>query len=86
MVPWLRAYTNTAGGTDSIHNQNPACRVARPRKKNLSDADDSTCESWTIKKAKHQRIDAFNCGAGDDLKSPLDRRKIKSVNPKGNQP
>ena len=22
------------------------------------------CESWTIKKAEHQRIDALNCGAG----------------------
>ena len=24
------------------------------------------CESWTIKKAEHQIIDAFNCGAGED--------------------
>ena len=24
------------------------------------------CESWTIKKAKRQRIDAFNCGVGED--------------------
>ena len=25
------------------------------------------CESWTIKKAEHLRIDAFfNCGAGED--------------------
>ena len=24
------------------------------------------CESWTIKKAEHQRNDAFNCGVGDD--------------------
>ena len=23
------------------------------------------CESWTIKKAEHQRIDAFNCGVGE---------------------
>ena len=23
------------------------------------------CESWTIKKAECQRIDAFNCGAGE---------------------
>ena len=22
--------------------------------------------SWTIKKAEHQRIDAFNCGVGED--------------------
>ena len=24
------------------------------------------CESWTIKKAEHQRIDAFNCDVGED--------------------
>ena len=24
------------------------------------------CESWTIKKAEHRRIDALNCGAGED--------------------
>ena len=25
-----------------------------------------SCESWTIKKVKHQRIDAVNCGVGED--------------------
>ena len=24
------------------------------------------CESWTIKKAEHQRIDLLNCGVGED--------------------
>jgi len=24
------------------------------------------CETWTIKKAEHRRIDAFNCGVGED--------------------
>ena len=24
------------------------------------------CESWTIKKAEGQRVDAFNCGVGED--------------------
>ena len=24
------------------------------------------CESWTTKKAEHQRIDAFDCGVGED--------------------
>ena len=24
------------------------------------------CESWTIKKAEHQRIDALKCGVGED--------------------
>ena len=29
------------------------------------------CESWTIKKAEHQRIDALNCGVGEDSLEPL---------------
>ena len=24
------------------------------------------CESWTVKKAEHQRIDVLNCGVGED--------------------
>ena len=24
------------------------------------------CENWAIKKAEHQRIDAMNCGVGED--------------------
>ena len=24
------------------------------------------CESWTVKKAEHQRTDAFDCGVGED--------------------
>ena len=24
------------------------------------------CESWIIKKAEHQRMDAFNCVAGEE--------------------
>ena len=24
------------------------------------------CESWTIKKAEHGRVDGFNCGVGED--------------------
>ena len=24
------------------------------------------CEGWTVKKAEHQRIDASNCGVGED--------------------
>ena len=24
------------------------------------------CESWTVKKAEHRRIDALNCDAGED--------------------
>ena len=44
------------------------------------------CESWTIKKAKQQRTDAFELVVLEKtLESPLDCKEIKPVNPKGNQ-
>ena len=43
-------------------------------------------ESWTIKKAKHQRIDAFELWCWRRLLRVLDNREIKSVSPKENQP
>ena len=42
------------------------------------------CESWTIKKTEHRRIDAFELVL-KTLESPLDCKDIKPVNPKGNQ-
>ena len=43
-------------------------------------------ESWAIKKAEHQRIDAPNCGVGEDLRVPWTARRsnqsiLKEVNP-----
>ena len=44
------------------------------------------CESWTIKKAEHRRIDVFwTVVLKKTLESPLDCKEIKPVNPKGNQ-
>ena len=50
------------------------------------------CESWTVKKAEHRRLDAFelwvlesgleNCG----LESPLDCKEIQPVHSEGDQP
>ena len=37
-----------------------------------------------MKKAECQRIDAFELWCWRRLKSPLDSKEIKSVNPKGN--
>ena len=42
------------------------------------------CESWTIKKAEHRRIDAFEL-LEKTLESPLNCKQIKPVNPKRNQ-
>ena len=44
------------------------------------------CESWTIKKAEHQRIDAFNCDVGEDSWESLDCRRsnqsiLKEISP-----
>ena len=45
------------------------------------------CENWTVKKAEHQRIDAFELWCWRRLLgSPLDCKEIKPVHPKGNQP
>ena len=44
------------------------------------------CESWTVKKAKHQRIDAFELLLEKTLESPLDCKEIQPVHPKGDQP
>ena len=43
------------------------------------------CESWTIKKAEYQRIDAFEVWFWRRLLSPLDCKESQLVNPKGNQ-
>ena len=42
------------------------------------------CESWTIKKAEHRRIDAFELWCWT-LESPLDCKEIQPVHPKGDQ-
>ena len=44
------------------------------------------CESWTIRKAEHQRIDAFELWCWRRFLSPLDSKEIKPVNPKGDSP
>ena len=45
------------------------------------------CESWTMKKAKCQKIDAFElwCWRRLNLESPLDCKEIQPVHPKGDQ-
>ena len=43
------------------------------------------CESWTGKKAEHQRIDAFEVWCWRRLMSSLDCKEIQPVHPKGDQ-
>ena len=43
------------------------------------------CKSWTIKKAEHQRIDAFEL-LDKTLESPLDCKETQPVHSKADQP
>ena len=43
------------------------------------------CESWTMKKIEHQRIDAFELWCWRRLLSPLDCKEIQPVHPKGDK-
>ena len=43
------------------------------------------CESWTMKKAEHQRIDGFELWCWRILEIPLDCKEIQLVHPKGDQ-
>ena len=43
------------------------------------------CESWTLKKAEHRRVDAFELWCWRRLlRGPLDCKEIQPVHPKGN--
>ena len=44
------------------------------------------CESWTVKKAERQGIDAFELWCWRRLESPLDCKEIQPVHSKGDQP
>ena len=43
------------------------------------------CESWTIKKAERQRIDAFELWLEKTLENLLDCKEIQPVHPKGGE-
>ena len=44
------------------------------------------CESWTVKKAEHRRIDGWRIVVLEKtLESPLDYKEIQPVHPKGDQ-
>ena len=43
------------------------------------------CESWTTKKAEHQRTESFELWCWRRPKSPLNSKEIQPVHPKGDQ-
>ena len=44
------------------------------------------CESWTMKKAEHRRIDVFELWCWRRFESPLDCKEIRLVHSEGDQP
>ena len=44
------------------------------------------CESWTVKKAECQRIDAFELWCWTRLESPLDCKEVQPIHSEGDQP
>ena len=44
------------------------------------------CENWTVKKAEHRRIDAFELWCWRTLESALDCKEIQPVHSEGDQP
>ena len=44
------------------------------------------CESWTIKKAEHRRINVSELVKERTFESPLDMKEIKPVNPEVSRP
>ena len=44
------------------------------------------CESWTVKKVEHQRIDASELWSWRTLLSPLDCKEIQPVHSEGDRP
>ena len=74
------------------HNYQPRQHIKKPTKANVHLVKAMVfpvvmygCESWTRKKAEHQRIDAFQLWFWRTLESPLDCKEIQPVHPKGNQ-
>ena len=64
--------------------------ISLPRKVHLVKAMVSPvvmygCESWTVRKAEHWKIDAFELWCWRRLESPLGCKEIQPVHPKGDQ-
>ena len=83
LTPWKESMTN-------LHSMLKSRDITLPTKVRLVKAMVFPvvmygCESWTVKKAGHQKIDAFELWCWRRLESPLDCKEIQPVHPKGDQ-
>ena len=85
LAPWKKALTNLV---DSILKSRDITLLTKVHlvKAMVFPVVVYGCESWTIKKAERQRIDVFELWCWRRLlRSPLDYKEIKPVQPKENQ-
>ena len=81
LAPWRKAMTNLDSILKSRGISLPT--KVRPVKAVIFPVVMYGCESWTVKKAEHRIIDAFELWCWRRLESPLDCREIQPVHPKG---
>ena len=83
LSPWKKAMTNL----DSILKSRDITLLTKTHlvKAMVFPVVRHGCESWTMKKTEHQRIDAFELWCWRRLLRVLEGKEIKPVNPKGNQ-
>ena len=84
LVPWKKNYDKTK---QHIKKQRHYFADKDPYSQSYGFSSSHVDKSWTIKKAECWRIDAFQLWCWRRLLSvPWTARRIKQVNPKGNQP
>ena len=72
LAPWKKSY-------DQLRQYSKSRDITLPTKIHLVKAmvfpvTMYACESWTIKKAKHQRLMLLNCGVGEDSGESLEQQ------------
>ena len=86
LVPWKKSYDQPTNLDSTVKSRDITLLTnVRLVKAMVFPVVMYGCESWTIKKAEHHRIDAFEMWCWRRLESPLDCQEIQPVNPKGNQ-
>ena len=82
LVPWKKSYDKS---TQHIEKQRHYFADKGLFKAMVFPVVMYGCESWTIRKTEHWRIDTFELWCWRRLESPLDFKEIQPVHPKGNK-
>ena len=79
LTPWKEGYDQPR---QHIKKQNHYFANKGPPTQNYGFSSSHVCENWTIKKAEHQKMNAFALWC---WRRPLDCKEIQPVHPKGDQ-